>query len=312
MIGKSLKNNVVLAAIAAVLAYSALLLAFARGTDRGVWYCVKSVLGDTFLSPLFIFAVVFILILERIFPADKTQKIFSAGFIQDSVWLLLALLFTATVVAAYSRGLRTLYETYLEFLTVKGVGRFPEWARMTLGILVGDFLSWFQHWLKHQVPWFWRIHVVHHSQRQINMFTDLRFHYMEYIISRPIVLIPLLILSIDTPKIVAFTVFSTWYTRLYHANIRSNFGWLRYIFVTPQSHRIHHSIDLRHRDQNFGVIFSFWDRIFRTHQPDCDSYPQTGVEDSSVPVEKEDGILSFLILPLRQLAYPFLPAKDKS
>src|SRR5262249_2339003 len=150
------------------------------------------------------------------------------------------------------------------FLTVHALDHFPQMARLALAILLADLLAWTQHWVKHKVPWFWQIHAVHHSQREINVFTDYRFHYFEYLISRPIVMLPLMMLGIDTPKIFAYTLFVAWYPRLYHANIRSNFGFLRYVFVTPQSHRIHHSIEKQHADKNFGLIFSFWDRLFGT------------------------------------------------
>jgi len=265
----------------------------------------ESVLKDTIFSPFFIFAVGFILILERLYPVNPKQKMLSMGFMHDSTWLVLGLLFEGIVVVAYVKGLRAFYQTHLSFFTVEAVGRLPETVRFVWGLLLSDFLAWFQHWLKHKVPWFWQIHMVHHSQREINMFTDLRFHFLEYIISRIVVIIPMMMFAVNTPQIAAYAVFNTWYSRLYHANIRSNFGFLRYIFVTPQTHRIHHSIEPRHQDKNFGVIFSFWDRIFKTQHENYDEYPETGIEDSSFPLEKETSLLSLLMTPLQQLIYPF-------
>ncbi|OGX31702.1 MAG: hypothetical protein A2787_00900 [Omnitrophica WOR_2 bacterium RIFCSPHIGHO2_01_FULL_48_9] len=267
---------------------------------------MESVLQDTIFSSFFIFAVIFILLLERLYPVNPQQKTFSVGFLQDSVWLVLGLLFEGLVAAAYSKVLRGFCQAHLNFFTVEAVGGLPETLRFIGGILLTDFLAWFQHWVKHKVPWFWQIHAVHHSQREINMFTDLRFHFMEYIISRTIVVVPLTVLGIETPKIAAWAVFNTWFTRLYHANIKSNLGFLRYIFVTPQSHRVHHSIEQRHQDKNFGVIFSFWDRIFKTQHENCEEYPETGIVDDSFPLEKETSLLSLIIVPLRQLIYPFI------
>jgi len=264
---------------------------------EGVWQ-------DTILSPVFVIVVTGILVLERIFPVNPRQKMFSVGFLQDAVWLVLALLFEGLVVAGYTNGLKNFYQAHLSFLTVSAVGHWPEAFRFFWGILLTDFLAWFQHWVKHKVPWFWQIHAVHHSQREINLFTDFRFHFLEYIISRTIVVIPLLMLAIDTPKIAAYTVFITWLTRFYHANIKTNFGIFRYIFVTPQSHRVHHSIEQRHQDLNFGVIFSFWDRIFKTRHENCEEYPETGIHDEKFPLEMDAG-LSLLMVPVRQLVYPF-------
>jgi len=266
---------------------------------------ISFILQATLLSPVFLSAVTIILVLERLLPVDPKQPTFSVGFLQDSVWLVLALAFTGSAVAVYSEGLKKLFETHLNFLTVKNMEHLPEAARMGLSVLLSDFLAWFQHWLKHKVPWFWQFHAVHHSQRQMNLFTDLRFHYMEYLISRPIVLLPLLIFQIDTVHIIGFGLVSTWQTRFYHASIRINLGFLRFIFVTPQSHRVHHSIEDKHRDRNFGVMFSFWDRLFGTQHPDAQVYPRTGIEDPSFPLEQRGGLPRALVTAVKQMVYPF-------
>ena len=267
---------------------------------------LDKLLHDTVLSPVFLAAVAGILILERILPTDPEQPTLSAGFIQDSVWLVLGLAFTGTVLAAYTEGLKALMKGPLHFLVLPGSQRLPEAARILIGVLLGDFLAWFQHWVKHKVPWFWEFHAVHHSQRQMNLFTDLRFHYVEYLISRPIVLLPLLMLQVDALSIIGFGLLSTWQTRFYHANIRTNLGFLQYLFVTPQSHRIHHSIEAKHHDLNFGVMFSFWDRIFRTQYTGYEEYPKTGIKDASFPLEKKGGVLTPFTTFLKQLLHPFL------
>ena len=264
-----------------------------------------SVARNTFLSPVFLLAAAVILILERMIPADPDQPAFSLGLTYDSLWLIAGLLFQATVVVAYVNGLTSLYQKYFSYLTLAPLRQVPAGIRFVLAVFLSDLLAWFQHWLKHKVPWFWQIHAIHHSQPQINQFTDLRFHFLEYIISRPIVLIPLMMLSIEMPTVAAFAFFATWQIRFYHANVRTDLGFLRYIFVTPQSHRIHHSIEARHRDMNFGVMFSFWDRLFRTQCEAAGEYPKTGIEERSFPLEKKMDLRSFIAVLLRQLFYPF-------
>jgi sterol desaturase/sphingolipid hydroxylase (fatty acid hydroxylase superfamily) len=264
------------------------------------------VLESTVLSPVFVGAVVGILLLQHLKPADSKQKTFGVGFLHDGVWVILAVVFEGTFLIFYTKALKVFYTDQLSFLTVEAFVRLPAAARFILGIFLADFLAWFQHWVKHKVPWFWEMHAVHHSQRELNLFTDFRFHYLEYLISRPLVMIPLFILANDVPKIAAYSLFTTWFPRLYHANIRSNFGWLRYIFVSPQSHRVHHSVEERHRDRNFGVIFSIWDRLLGTQYADCREYPETGIVDPAFPLEKEASPSSLLVVPLRQMLYPFI------
>lgn len=127
---------------------------------------------------------------------------------------------------------------------------------------------------------------------------------VEYVIRHTWLVIPFLILQVNTPTIVLWAIFSRWYSHIYHGNIRTNLGPLRYVLVTPQSHRVHHSIQPLHRDTNFGSIFSFWDRLFGTQYRGYDEYPETGIDDEAFPHETRTR-LATLVGPLIQMAYPF-------
>jgi len=95
------------------------------------------------------------------------------------------------------------------------------------------------------------------------------------------------------------------YSRFYHGNIRTNLGPLRYLLVTPQSHRVHHSVEARHFDTNFGAILSIWDRLFRTRYRGDHEYPRTGIADKSFPLETSRHPIALLWAPVAQLLYPF-------
>ncbi len=79
---------------------------------------------------------------------------------------------------------------------------------------------WAQHRVNHIVPWFWQFHTVHHSQKEISFFTDFRYHALEYVV-----------------RTVYFSIVRRWYTRFYHANIKTDLGPLRYVVVTPSALR---------------------------------------------------------------------------
>jgi sterol desaturase/sphingolipid hydroxylase (fatty acid hydroxylase superfamily) len=130
---------------------------------------------------------------------------------------------------------------------------------------------------------------VHHSQKELNFFTDFRYHVVEYVVRHTFLVIPFLVLAVEAPTIILFAIFQRWYTRVYHGNIRTNLGPLRYLLVTPQSHRVHHSIEGRHRDRNFGSLFSIWDRLFGTQYRRYDEYPDTGIEDAAFPSKEAAG-----------------------
>lgn len=246
------------------------------------------------------------LFLEYLIPANPKQKILSASFYQDIVWFFYEAVSQALIISLYVDGLRYLYTTHLSFLTMKSIGEWPFEVRLIVGILLTDFLFWLQHVVNHKVPWLWELHAVHHSQKEINFFTDYRYHVLEYVIRQTFLVVPFLILAVNTPTVVVVSIFWSWYTKFYHGNVRSNLGFLRYILVTPQSHRVHHSRRHEHHDQNFGSLFCFWDMIFKTQCKDYSVYPETGINDAAFPHEKErTSAPRILLMPLVQMAYPF-------
>ncbi len=271
-----------------------------------VYYPSVIAVGNIFSNKIFFVAFAAILFLEKLFPAKPQQKIFSKALAQDTVWLFLEACFGATIIVAYTHFLSSIYKQHLNFLTITPIQQLPVAVSFTIGVLASDFLAWFHHWVRHRVPWFWEFHTIHHSQKELNMFTDLRYHVLEYMVSRTISTFPLLMVGVNTYGVLLFALIHTWHTHLYHANIKSNFGPLRYIFVTPQSHRIHHSIEPRHQDKNFGVMFSIWDRMFGTHYHGENEYPDTGIADHHFPFEKSIKGLDLILNPVRQHIYPFI------
>jgi sterol desaturase/sphingolipid hydroxylase (fatty acid hydroxylase superfamily) len=196
------------------------------------------------------------------------------------------------------------FEEHYGHLALRVGGEWPVWARVLLALLFSDFLAWFHHLLRHRIPLFWAFHQVHHSQRDMNYFTDFRLHPLDLIIANLIVLLPQLLLQVDAPTIVLLGILLQWHTVLYHCNLRTNYGPLRYLLVTPQSHRVHHSQQPEHCDRNYGVIFSIWDRIFGTQHGDAQVYPATGV-DTAFPVESSLGEVLSLRALGRQMLFPF-------
>lgn len=275
-------------------------------TYEHVYYPSIQAIQGILTAKYFFIGIAAILLLEKLFPAKPQQKIFSKSFAQDTVWLFLEACFEATIIVAYTNFLSSIYKQHLSFLTITPIQQLPPAVSFTIGVLAGDFLGWFHHWVRHKVPWFWEFHTIHHSQKELNMFTDLRYHVVEYMVTRTIKTFPLLIVGVNTYGVLLFALFHTWYTRLYHGNIKSNFGPLRYVFVTPQSHRIHHSIEARHQDKNFGVLFSIWDRMFGTQYHGCSEYPDTGIADHHFPFEHNIKGFDLLLNPIRQHIYPFI------
>ena len=268
-----------------------------------------SQLHDQVLALSFWCAIALTLALEYLLPAKPDQKIYSVNVAQDVVWLLYQNILNALVLVFYVEYLTVFYSRYFSRLTVTSLSQYRGWVRFLIALLVVDFLYWLQHYCHHKVPLLWKFHILHHSQKQINFFTDFRYHVVEYIVRYTFLIIPFLILKIDPPVIIAFVIFSRCYSHFYHGNIRLNLGPLKYIFVTPQSHRVHHSRQVEYRDTNFGAIFSIWDFAFQTQCTDFNVYPETGITDEAFPQEQKLGLKSLILTPLYQLLYPFVVIK---
>jgi sterol desaturase/sphingolipid hydroxylase (fatty acid hydroxylase superfamily) len=242
--------------------------------------------------------------LERTMPV-REQSYFSAGFWHDALWYLASMLFKLAFLGYFVIWLQALYLEYLSFLTVSAASDWSPAMKFVVGILVADFTRWLSHLIRHKVPLFWTFHSVHHAQRELNIFTDARVHPIDRLVSSTLRFIPLMMFGNSAPVIMAWLVFETIYPKFYHANIRLNLGPLRYVLVTPQSHRIHHGMAPAYRDRNFGFTFSIWDRIFGTQYPDHSDYPATGIADPAFPHETREGPLAMLTTLLAQLIYPF-------
>jgi sterol desaturase/sphingolipid hydroxylase (fatty acid hydroxylase superfamily) len=277
-----------------------------RWVTKLFYYPVRFRLQETVFTSAFIIVLGTTLLLERIIPAQKDQRIFSVSLFQDGVWFFYEPILHAFITATYVALLKIGYDNYFAFLTFDEINNLPEWIRFLFAVLLTDFLFWLQHWLNHKVPGLWEFHVIHHSQTEINFFTDYRYHFVEYLVRNTVLVIPFLVLDFDVPEVVLFSFFISWYTRFYHGNIRTNLGPLRYILVTPQSHRIHHSREHKHYNINYGSLFSVWDFLFRTQYKSFDEYPKTGVPTSDIPLEKNYAPLKLVTTPARQLIYPFL------
>ena len=274
-------------------------------SEKIVTNILRNIAFEVILNPAFYLIVIAILYLELIIPAKRDQKIFSVGMIQDIVWFIFDIILTIALLSPYVALLQSISENYLEFLNIKIFNNLPSEVIFLISILVSDFLLWFSHFIRHKIPILWCFHAVHHSQKELNLFSDLRFHFVDYLFTYTVVVIPMSVFKIPLPTVAIYLITLKWYLRFCHANLKINFGWLRYILVTPQSHRIHHSIETKHYDKNFASLFSIWDYLFNTQYKNHREYPDTGLSDRNFPLEKSINAQNLLKTYFLQLIYPF-------
>ena len=173
-----------------------------------------------------------------------------------------------------------------------GVGLFnhlhlPLWIEGLLAVLLLDLAIWAQHLVTHKVPLFWRFHRVHHADRDLDVTTALRFHPVEIVVSGGVKVMVVYLLGAPAAAVLVFEVLLNATAMFTHANLRLP-GWLdrplRWVLVTPDMHRIHHSVRRQEHDSNYGFALSLWDRIFHTYVKE----PQDGQAGMTVGLEWQD------------------------
>ena len=182
--------------------------------------------------------------------------------------------------------------------------RLPEWFDILVTVLLLDVIIYAQHAAFHHVPWLWRLHRMHHADLDFDASTGLRFHPVEIVISMGIKLVAVILLGAHPAGVVIFEVVLNAASVFNHGNLNIPVGvdrWLRWLVVTPDMHRVHHSILRTEADSNFGFSVPWWDWIFRTYraQP-TQSHPTMtlGIEGFRSP--RELWLDRLLTQPVRQ------------
>jgi sterol desaturase/sphingolipid hydroxylase (fatty acid hydroxylase superfamily) len=144
----------------------------------------------------------------------------------------------------------------------------PAWLEIVVALVILDFAIWFQHWAAHAVPGLWRVHRMHHADRDFDVTTALRFHPIEIGLSMLWKVVVVLALGAPVAAVIAFEVILNALAMFNHANVALP-SWLdrglRLLVVTPDMHRVHHSVHQGEHHANFGFNLSIWDRLFRTY-----------------------------------------------
>jgi sterol desaturase/sphingolipid hydroxylase (fatty acid hydroxylase superfamily) len=143
------------------------------------------------------------------------------------------------------------------------------WLAVPAGIVILDFFLYLQHVMFHFVPTLWRLHMVHHSDMDFDLTTGVRFHPVEMILSMGIKLSVVRLFGLPVLGVLLFEIILNGMAMFSHSNIRLPLAMdrsLRLVIVTPDMHRVHHSVIIRERNSNFGFNISVWDRLMGTYR----------------------------------------------
>ena len=169
-------------------------------------------------------------------------------------------------------------------------------ASLLLYLLVFDFVDYWIHRGQHRLDWWWRLHALHHSQRQMTMWSDSRNHLLDDLLRDAIIVVVAQCIGVAPGQFVVIVALTQLSENLHHANLRLWFGRLgERLWVSPRFHRLHHAIGIGHESapaqrpgapvlggHNFGVLLPWWDMLFGTANFER-RYDPTGVRDQVEP-----------------------------
>jgi sterol desaturase/sphingolipid hydroxylase (fatty acid hydroxylase superfamily) len=161
----------------------------------------------------------------------------------------------------------------------------PGWLAVSASVILLDLAIYLQHVLFHAVPALWRLHRMHHADLAFDVSTGVRFHPIEILLSMVIKLTVVAALGAPAAGVLPFEVLLNATSMFNHGNVRMPERLdrvLRWIVVTPDMHRVHHSVTPRETNSNFGFNLPWWDRLFGTYR----AQPAAGHEAMTIGIEQ--------------------------
>jgi sterol desaturase/sphingolipid hydroxylase (fatty acid hydroxylase superfamily) len=184
----------------------------------------------------------------------------------------------------------------------------PAIIRFALVILAADAVEYASHRAYHEVPLLWRIHAVHHSPEYMDWLSGSRLHFLEPLVTRALVLVPIVLLGFPQDTIFAYLIFISVQSVIIHSNIKMKVGWLRYVVVTPQFHHWHHASDAEAIDKNYAAHTPLFDMLFGSWHLPKDRWPVKYGTVKPIP----GGMLGQFLHPFVGPVHEFLEHRDTS
>ena len=261
--------------------------------------------GNYFYSLIVISIVVWVL--EMIFPWRKNQPTFRKDFWLDTFYmffnffilnLIILIALSETTAHLFNKALAVIGLSLSSFQLLN-INLMPKLLGLTIFFIVTDFVQWNTHRILHRVKFFWNIHKVHHSVKQMGFAAHLRYHWMEPIVYKSLLYVPLAIIGgLQAQDVILVHFLAITIGHLNHANIGWDYGVLKYIFNNPKMHIWHHGKSLPNQyGVNFGISLSVWDYLFKTNYipadgrdielgfTDDENFPNSFIKQEILPIK---------------------------
>jgi lathosterol oxidase len=237
---------------------------------------------DWFLLDLLVMTIVFVPI-ERFWPRHPEQKTFRAEWTTDAFYFVMTHLpaqlmtFLMLIPATYA-------SKWLAIPALaKTVGGLPFILQLPLAIVVADLSQYATHRAFHQISFLWRFHRIHHSIQTMDWIAGSRSHFVDILLTRGLILIPMTLFGFSQATMAGYLVFVSFHATFCHTDFRPRTRWLEPYFVTCRYHHWHHGAHPEAADVNFAIHLPFIDRLFGTYYLPKDAWPEKyGLINSSV------------------------------
>ncbi len=212
-------------------------------------------------TSLIIFAAIFFVLLERLFPYTKGQKILREGFFDDFAMYTIAQNYILSIIIF--SGIINFIDGSTGLSRLHLFANIPIWAQLIFFVVTHDlYIYWMHRWM-HKNKWLWRIHEAHHSPKKVDWLSGSRSHPLEILLNQTIEFAPIILLGAPVEVIAYKGLISAVWGMYIHCNVDIQSGWLQKIINGPEMHRWHHSTG-KGRNRNFATKFAFWDWMFGT------------------------------------------------
>jgi lathosterol oxidase len=254
---------------------------------------------DWFLLNLMAYSALFIP-LERLFARLPEQGVFRKEWRTDLVYFFLSALLLQVTTLLTMKPALTLFSWAVSANLQRTISGLPVVVQFVAILVLTDLVQYWVHRAFHRVPMLWRFHRIHHSADVMDWLAGSRLHLVDVAVTRGLTYVPIYVLGFSETALIAYVAFVSIQATFIHANVRFNFGALRWVLATPQFHHWHHGAEREAIDKNFAVHLPVLDRLFGTCYLPGDRWPAAyGLADSR-PGPVPPGYLRQLIDPFRK------------
>jgi sterol desaturase/sphingolipid hydroxylase (fatty acid hydroxylase superfamily) len=259
-----LRKKSLLAFISVLLIGATVLLGTGLPENQDIVTKTYTIGMDWLFIDILLSAIIFIPI-ELFLPKRLSQSKFHSEWRTDLVYFIISHLLIQIIGLIIHFPSVTLFKNVglIDFqATIQSIHFIPQ---LFLVLLVSDLFQYSAHYFFHKIPFLWRFHAIHHSTKHLDWLAGSRTHFVDLVVVRSISFIPLYAFGFSNDVFITYVIIVSIQAVLAHANTRINFGFLKYVFVTPQFHHWHHSDNPEAFDKNFSIHFPFIDMIFGTY-----------------------------------------------